>query len=473
VKSILNRHLSLAATFVLAMGLSACRVGPNYTRPAVPAPPAFRGADSQPPTAETTGTAALGDQKWWEVFQDPQLQELIRKALQQNYDARIAAERVVQAQAQLGVTRADQYPEIDANASIGSQRYSKAAYGTDRLVNTGSLGLSATWNLDFWGKYRRATEASRAQLLSYEWAKRAVMDTVVMNIATDYFQLRTLDLELEITKRTLESRKQSLKLTQTLEAGGSTTMLDVRQAEQLVYTSQAQIPDLERQIEQQENALSTLLGENPHSIVRGISLEKQPHLPSVPVGIPSDLLERRPDIREAEENLIAANAEIGVARAAYFPSISLTGSASTESNALTRLFTGPNSAWSYGPSVSVPIFNANRTRNNVRVAESQERQSLLSYQQTIANAFRDVSNALVAYRKYQEYRTQEEQLVASAKDAARISQVRYEGGQSAYLDVLTNETNYLSAELTLATARQNELLSLVQLYNSLGGGWQQ
>lgn len=472
-ESLKNKKLCVAAALLLSLSLSACRVGPNYKRPAVPAPPAFRGAGNVADSSASAPAVSLGDQKWWEVFSDPQLQELIRTALKQNYDVRLAAERVVQAQAQLGVTRADQFPEIDATSSIGSQRYSKAVYGSETMVNTGSLGLSATWNLDFWGKYRRATEASRAALLSSEWAKRAVLNTVVMNVATGYFQLRTLDLELEITKSTLDSRKQSLKLTQTLEAGGSTTMLDVRQAEQLVFTSQAQIPDLERQIEQQENSLSTLLGENPHSIPRGASINQQPHLPTVPVGIPSQLLERRPDIQEAEQNLVEANAQIGVARADYFPQISLTGAASTQSNALTRLFTEPNSAWNYGPSLSLPIFNAGRTKNNVRIAESQQRQAVLTYQQTIADAFRDVSNALVAYGKYHEYRVQQEKLAASAKDAAHLSQLRYEGGQSAYLEVLTNETNYLSAELNLATAKQNELLALVQLYNALGGGWQQ
>ncbi len=250
-------------------------------------------------------------------------------------------------------------------------------------------------------------------------------------------------------------------------------MLDVRQAEQLVFTAQAEIPDLERQIEQEEDSICTLLGENPHPIERGLAIDQQPHLPTIPAGLPSALLQRRPDIREAEQNLVAANAEIGVARAAYFPQISLTGSASTETNALSRLFSGPSYAWSYGPSVTMPIFNAGRNRNNVRISESEERQSLSTYQQTIAEAFRDVSKALVAYRKYREYREQQEQLAASAADAARLSQSRYEAGQSAYLDVLTNDTNYFSAELNLATAKQNEILSLVQLYNALGGGWQQ
>jgi len=468
-------NIALVCAIAMTMLTTGCKVGPNYTRPSVPAPPEYRGEENDR-TANSSApqTASLGDQKWWEFFADPQLQALIRKGLQQNFDIRVAAERVVEAEAQLGVTKADQLPSLTGTGSYTSQRYSKGALGnTDpTLINQGSLGLSATWNLDFWGKYRRATEASRAQLLSYEWARRAVLTTVVMDIATDYFQLRTLDLQLEIATKALASRKDTLRLTQALEAGGKDTLLDVQEAEQLVFTAQQEIPDLERQIEQQEDSLCTVLGENPHPIARGLAIDHQPHLPVVPAGIPSTLLERRPDIREAEQNLIAANAEIGVARAAYFPQISLTGSASTQTNALSRLFTGPSYAWNYGPSLTVPIFDAAKNRNNVRISESEERQSLLTYQQTIASAFRDVSKALVAYQKYREYREQQEGLVNSTRNATQLSHARFEQGQSAYLEVLTNESNYLSADLNLATARQNELLSLVQLYNALGGGWQ-
>jgi multidrug efflux system outer membrane protein len=387
---------------------------------------------------------------------------------------RVAAERIIQAQAQLGVTNADLYPSLNGTSSFNSQRYAKGEMSTNPvLANFGKFGLSASWTPDFWGKYRRATEAARAQLLGYEWARRAVLDTVISNIATAYFQLRTLDMQLEISKQTLASRQDSLKLTQTLESGGNSSMLDVREAEQLVFASQAQIADLERQIEQEEDTLSTLLGDTPHPIARGQSIDQQPLLPSVPAGVPSELLERRPDIQQAETALIAANAEIGVARAAYFPQISLTGSAGTDSNALSRLFTGPSFAWNYGPSLTVPIFDAARVRNNVRVSESEQRQAILTYQQTIANAFRDISKALVAYRKYREYRGHQEEIVTSAADALHLSKIRYEQGQSSYLDVLTNDRTYLSAQLDLATAKQNELLSLVQVYDALGGGWQQ
>jgi multidrug efflux system outer membrane protein len=443
----------------------------------VPTAPAYRGADA--PTAfpaASTPTTGLGDEKWWTVFDDPTLVELIRKGIQQNYDARIAAERVVQARGRLGIVRADQRPNLSGNGSFSSQQYAKGEMGTNPdaiLLNSGTLGIAAAWNLDFWGKYRMATEAARAQMLATEWARRAVIDTVVSDIATSYFQLRTLDMQLDIAKQTLASRQESLKLTRVLESGGFDSMLDVREAEQLVFSVQAQIIDLERQIEQQEDTLCTLLGETPHPITRGASIDRQPELPTVPAGLPSELLDRRPDIREAEATLIAANAEIGVARAAYFPQISLTGSAGTYTNALSRLFTGPSYVWNYGPSLSVPIFNPGQIRNNVRVSESQQRQVVLTYQQTIANAFRDVSKALVAYRKYREYREQEGKIVVSAGDALRLSRIRYEKGQSSYLDVLTNDRAYLTAQLDLATAKQNELLSLVQLYDALGGGWQQ
>jgi multidrug efflux system outer membrane protein len=419
---------------------------------------------------------SLGDEKWWTVFDDPQLAELIRKGIAQNYDARIAAERVVQARAQLGITKADQGPTLGGAASISSQRYAKGEMGSNPdpvQMEFGRVGLTATWNLDFWGKYRMATEAERARLMGSEWARRAVIDSVISDIATAYFQLRTLDMHIEIAKETLASREESLKLTRVLESGGSDSMLDVREAEQLVFSVQAQITDLERQIEQQEDTLSTLLGESPHSIVRGASINRQPALPAIPAGLPSELLERRPDIRQAEAVMVAANAEIGVARSAYFPQISLTGSAGTDTNSLSRLFSGPSFVWNYGPSLSVPIFNAGKIRNNVRVSESQQRQATLAYQQTIGNAFRDVSKALVAYRKYRQYREQEEKIVESAADALHLSKVRYEHGQSSYLDVLTNDRAYLTAQLDLATAKGNELLSLVQLYDALGGGWKQ
>ena len=317
------------------------------------------------------------------------------------------------------------------------------------------------------------TEASRANLLASEWAQKEVMSTLVASVASDYFVLRQLDLELEISKRTLASRQESLRLTTILADHGSTSLLDVRQAEQLVFTAAAEIPSLEQQIEQEENLISILLGNNPDSVPRGKPLTEQMRPPDVPAGLPSSLLERRPDIRQAEQQLIAANAEIGVAKAAYFPQISLSGSAGFQSVALTNLFSGPAATWNIGSSLTQPIFTAGRLRSNVRLTEAQQQASLLSYQQTIQGAFRSVSDALIAYRKTREFRTQEELLFQSAQDAARLSHMRYTGGVTGYLEVLTNETNAFSAELGLVQAQLNELLALVQLYEALGGGWQQ
>jgi multidrug efflux system outer membrane protein len=454
-----------------ALLLSGCTVGPNYKRPVVAVPPTYRGA--VPDETAQTDTAALGDQKWRDIFQDEQLRALIRIALQQNYDVRIAASRVLEANAQLGITRADQFPTLSAGAGIGDVRTAQAKFLPKFETSIGQVNLSAAWELDFWGKFRRATEAARANLLASKWARQEVVSTLVANVADAYFQLRALDLQLEISKRTLDSRQESLHLTRILANGGATSLLDVRQAEQLVFTAGAEIPALEQQIEQQENFLSILLGQNPGDIPRGQTLTEQRQPPQVPPGLPSSLLERRPDIRQAEEQLVAANAEIGVARASYFPDISLSGSGGFQSSALTNLFSGPAGAWSFGASLAQPIFTGGRLRSGVRLAEAQQQTATLFYQQSIQEAFRSVSDALVAYRKTREFRAQQELLFESAKDAARLSQMRYTGGATGYLEVLTNETNAFSAELGLVQARLNELLALVQLYEALGGGWQQ
>ncbi|HEY2548062.1 MAG TPA: efflux transporter outer membrane subunit, partial [Candidatus Acidoferrum sp.] len=414
-----------------------------------------------------------GDQKWWDIFQDEQLRSLIRTALQQNYDLRIAASRILEARAQLGITRADQFPTLSAGAGIADVRTAQSKFLPVFETSTGQVNLSAAWDLDFWGKYRRATEVARANLLASEWARQEVVSTLVANVASAYFQLRALDLQLGISKRTLDSRQESLRLTQILANGGATSLLDVRQAEQLVFTASAEIPALEQQVEQQENFLSILLGQNPGDIPRGQTLTEQHQPPQVPPGLPSSLLERRPDIRQAEEQLVAANAEIGVARAAYFPDISLSGSGGFQSSALTNLFSGPAGAWSFGASLAQPIFTAGRLRSGVRLAEARQQTTALFYQQSIQEAFRSVSDALVAYRKTREFRTQQDLLFQSAEDAARLSHMRYTGGATGYLEVLTNETNAFSAELGLVQARLNELLAVVQLYEALGGGWQE
>ena len=492
---------SAIVLLTLILFTSGCTVGPNYKRPRVDVPGAFRGAslevapanqnashegpndvensslrrmqpDDKPSQAQLS-EPSFGDQKWWEVFQDPQLQELVRTSLKQNYDVRIAAARILQAQAKLGITRADQLPTINAGASAVNQRVQKEKPVNQEFeTNATSVGASFAWELDFWGKYRRATEAARANLLASEWARRAVVNTLVSNVAASYFQLRALDLQLEIARRTLITRQESLQLTRTLSDGGAGTELDVRQAEQLVAEAAETIPDLERRIQQQENFISTLLGNNPGPIARGMKLAEQPHLPEVPAGIPSRLLERRPDIRAAEAQLIAANAQIGVAKAAYFPQITLTANSGFQSSALSSLFTGPAGFWSFGGSLVQPIFAGGRIRSGVRLSEARKEEMVLTYQQTIQQAFRGVSDALVGYQKSHEFREHQEELVVAAQDSARLSELRYRGGATNYLEVLTNETNAFNAELGLTQAQLNELLQLVEIYRNLGGGWE-
>jgi multidrug efflux system outer membrane protein len=444
-------------------------VGPNYQRPAVDAPGVYRG-DGQ---SSIASSESMGDEKWWEVFQDPVLQQLIRTAFEQNYDLRIAASRVLQAQAQLGITRANQFPTVSAGAQAFSQRNPRISSSFPSYeANAGEVDLAVIWNLDFWGKYRRQTEGARASLLASQWGHRAVLASVVSSVATAYFTLRELDLALDVSKKTLAARRDSLQLTTVLAKNGSASALDVRQSEQLVYTAAEAIPDLERQISLEENSLSVLLGRNPGPIPRGRRLTEQPNPPAIPVGLPSELLERRPDIREAEATLVAANAEIGVAKAAYFPSISLTGTAGYESFALNNLFTHSQRMWNGAASLTQPVFAAGALRSGKRLAEAREQEMLLTYQQTIMNAFQEVSNSLVAYQKGREFREQQELLTAAAEDADRLSKILYQHGGTSYLQVLISENNDFSAELNLAQAQLTERLALVQLYNALGGGWQ-
>jgi len=456
---------------LITVFISGCAVGPNYKKPAIDTPTVYRGLT--PDQAAANDPKSLADEKWWEVFQDDELKQLIKTALQENYDVRRAAARVLQAQAFMGITRADQLPTISADAAAINLRNSRQGIFPPIDTNQNRVGLSLDWELDFWGKFRRATEAARANLVASEWAQQEVITQLVANVASAYFQLRALDLQLDISKRTLASRRDSLRLTNLLAQGGSTSMLDVRQAEQLVFTAASEIPFLEQQIEQTENFISILLGRNPAPVPRGKELTDQYHPPMVPAGLPSSLLERRPDIRQAEQQLIAANAQIGVAKAQYFPQISLTASAGYQSSALSNLFTSPAGFWTFGSTLAQPIFTGGRLRSNVRLAEAQQQESLLFYKETIQGAFRDVSDSLIAYRKTQEFREQQKLLVDSAQDATRLSHLRYTGGATSYLEVLTNDTNYFTAELGLVQAQLNELLSLVQLYRGLGGGWQQ
>ena len=459
-----TRRLIVAA---LILCFTGCTVGPNYKRPDVSVPSQFRGVSAE------QQVESFGDQKWWDAFQDEELRSLIQTALQQNYDLRIAATRILEAQALLGITRADQLPTVTANASAARERLPESLAGPAVVTSAYQVGGSLNWELDFWGKFRRATESARANLLAQEWAQRQVVSSLVSDIVASYFQLRELDLELEISRQTLSSRDDSLRLTKILADRGATSMLDVRQAEQLVFAASAAIPALEDRIEEQENFISILIGKNPESIPRGKALVDQPHALEVPAGLPSTLLERRPDILQAEQQLVAANAQIGAAKAEYFPQISLTAAGGFQSAALANLFSGPAGAWAFAGSLVQPVFEGGRIRNKVKFAEARTEEASLFYQQTVQQAFKDVSDALVRYQKSQQVRVQLEGLTNSAEEAMRLSNMRYQGGRASYLEVLDSDTRYFTAQISLAQAQLAELESLVEIYRSLGGGWQQ
>jgi multidrug efflux system outer membrane protein len=461
------------AEFMWAMMFSGfvvgCSVGPNYHRPAVHTPTAFREPGENPQVQAQV--ASYADLPWWQVFQDPQLQELIRIALKQNYDLQIAAERISAGRAQLAVTRASQLPQVQGNGTFSGGKESNF----QSKFNFLTLTADAAFQLDFFGKLRRATEASRAQLLATEDARQTVVLTLVSDVASDYFALLQLDLQLQITRNTVAAQEASVKLTNLRLDHGVATKLDVLQAQQVLDSANAQIPDLERQIAQEENAISILLGNYPQDVPRGRPLVEQPLPPEVPPGLPSSLIERRPDVREAEQIMVAANAEIGVAKAQFFPQISLTGSgggAFGRSSAFSSLMSSQLGIWSYGAQVSQPIFTAGALRGNLRLAESQHQQALIAYRQSIQRAFGDVSDALIGYQKFHEVRVRQESTVADLQESVRLSNMRYKGGTTTYLEVLDGQRSLFAAELTLAQARGTEYQSLVQLYRTLGGGWQ-
>ncbi len=462
----LRAFLSAALTVAVSNG---CMVGPNYHRPTVQPPTAFRDLSEKPQvSAQATSYADL---PWWQVFQDPQVQELIRTTLKQNYDLRIATERINQARAQVGITRSSLFPQVQAQSNFAGGREGNV----QTKFNFLNLTADAAFQLDFFGKLRRASEAARAGLLATEDARQTVILTLVSDVASDYFALLELDLQLQITRDTVKTQGDSVKLTTFRVEHGVATKLDVLQAQQTLDAANAQIPDLERRIAQEENAISILLGNYPQSVSRGRRLVEQPLPPEVPPGLPSALLERRPDIREAEQILVATNAEIGVAKAQFFPQISLTGSgggAFGRSSAFSDLMSSQLGVWSYGASVSQPIFTGGALKGNLKSAESQYQQALLVYQQTIQRAFGDVSDALIGYQKLHEVRVRQQDTVADLQESVRLSNLRYTGGTTTYLEVLDGQRALFAAELTLAQARGNEYQSLVQLYRSLGGGWQ-
>lgn len=456
--------LSLFQTYVAAQ---------KSQRPAVQTPSSYRGDTATQPDAQT-----IANLKWFELFKDEKLQELIREALVHNFDLREAVARVDAARANYGITRSDQLPTIGASADVINQRQSRSSafdipepIKRDRSFGSVLLNL-LTYEIDIWGRLRKATAAAKADLLATEEARLAVITTLVSDVATAYFNLREFDFELDISRRTLASREESLRIIKLRQQRGVSTMLEVRQAEELVYNATEVIPALEQSIAQTENLLSFLTGRIPSAIPRGLSLTDQPMPPTVPAGLPSDLLERRPDIRAAESSLVAANARIEVAKKEFFPRISLSAFVGFESGQITSLFSGSRSVWSLVPQVTQPIFTGGRLKSNVRLTQAQREFLLVDYQRTIQEAFREVSDSLIAYEKVREVRTQRTLLVETLRDRSRLSYLRYTGGVATLLDALDADRELFDAERSLALARRDELVSVVQVYKALGGGWQ-
>ncbi len=456
--------------FGLGLIVAGCTVGPDYRRPDVSVPPAFRGDTA--PAAAQADARSFGDLEWWNTFQDEQLVTLIRTGLEQNYDLRLAVTRILQARAQVVVARSFRFPTADAAVAAPYERATGGNKPPSHETFTPQGGFSVAWELDLWGRFERATEAARADLLASEDFRRTVVLTLVSDVARAYLELRELDLELEIARRTVASRAEYLTLTKAREEGGVATLMDVRQAEQLYSTATATVADTERRIEQQENLISVLLGKYPGAVPRGRRLTEQAFAPAVPPGLTSDLLQRRPDILQAEQQLVAANARIGEAKALLFPSVVISGFGGVGGAVINGSSFGPFGAFSALPTITLPLFNAGRLQAGVDFAQARTQEALLQYQQTILQAFREVGDALVGLRKRREFREQSEATIAAQRDALRLSTMRYEGGVTSFLEVLVTERDLFEAELALAQAQRDEVLAFVQLYRALGGGWQ-
>lgn len=463
-------HGLVAAGVALLSG--ACALGPDYQRPKESIPAVYR--------FDTTNTNdAFADQSWWQLYQDPTLQSLMREALDHNFDVRIAAARVDQARAVLGSTRLQQLPQVSVSAEAQRARSSKYQLipGEPAISNVFTADGSLSYEVDFWGKYRRASEAARAALLASEYSKEDVMAGLVSSVATAYFTLLALDEQLAITQRTVGTRQKFVDLTQAQHERGTVSGLDVASAQAQLALAQANIPDLQRQIGIAEDQLSVLLGRYPDEIARTVTSEFKSTTegsvaPVPPAGLPSSLLERRPDLREAEENLVAANANVGVAKANLFPSIALTAAGGNESSALSQLFTGPARSWSFGASLLQPLLSSQSNLYQLELANAQKRQALLQYQQSIQTAFREVSDALIARQKYAELQVAQQAQVDAQRKADSIALGRYRIGYASYFDVINADRDLFTAELSLSAAHLNTVLSLVQLYRAVGGGWQ-
>ncbi len=456
--------LKLVTATLLLLALCACKVGPNYSRPTLNVPDQYRSAPSPEPAGDQ-----FGQMKWWAVFQDETLQALIKEALANNYDLRIAATRVLQANANLGITRANQFPQVNGSFGITNERNN--FFLNNPTFDIASLSLS--YIVDFWGQYRRATESARASLLATKYGQQVVQVTLISSVASNYFLLRQYDAQLDYSKQTVGVDTEILKLNNIKFKGGESAITDVYQAQSLLEQSEAEVISLTQLIAQTEDNISILLGRNPGPIARGLNLEAQPHLPEVPPGLPSALLQRRPDVRRAEENLVAANANVGVAKAAFFPQISLTGVFGAQSTAITSFLQGPATFWSLGGQAVQPIFQGGRIRSNYRLAWAQRDEAELTYKQTVLQAFGDVSNSLVGYSQSRLFRMKIEEQTNTYQKMAKLANVRFQGGVTSFLEVQYYEQQYFTSALNLSQAWYTELQNYVQLYQALGGGWEQ
>ena len=456
---------------ILVTLLPGCMVGPDYRRPAVETPGAWRSGGEE----QRKASLALADTRWWEQLGDPVLNDLIGIAMEESKDLLLAAARVEEFAAQYGIVRADLFPQIGAGAQYERQRITERGANqpsTGYKITTDSFSttLNASWEIDIWGRVRRASEAARAQLIATEEGRQAVILSLVSSVAAAYINLRNLDRQLEIAEKTVDSRKKSLELFQQRFKVGLISEMELFQVKTLYEDALASIPQLKNSITQQENGLSVLIGRDPGPIPRGRNID-QLVLPQVPGGLPSELLARRPDIRQAEQSLIAANAQIGVARAAYFPAISLTGLFGTASGELSKLFTGPARVWSYGASLAVPIFTAGKISGSVKAAEAQREQALISYRQAIQNAFRDVENSLVDQGMTRQQLAVRGQQVEDFAKYLYLANLRYENGYSNYLDVLDAERSLFNAQLSYVQNQAALFQALSNLYKAMGGGW--
>jgi multidrug efflux system outer membrane protein len=457
---------------LLALLLAGCTVGPAYQRPELAAPENHR-ALTTPAEAES-----LADVPWWEVFQDPVLHDLVNEALANNHDLRIAAARVEEARARAGVAKSYLYPELNLPAGYGLNEASLTtdppqATSGDRRYENLNASFALSWEIDLFGRLRRQNESAMAVFLATDEARQGVVLTLVADVARAYFVLRELDLELEIARRTLALNDQTVTFYRDRLEGGISNKLEVNQAIATRARTAATIPELERQIAAQENLLSFLLGRSPGPITRGTALTDQYLPPAVPAGLPSALLDRRPDVRQAEQLLVSANADVGAAKALFYPTISLTGLFGGASSDLTNLADRQSQVWSIGAGLFQPLFQAGRIRRNYEAAQAVFEQALAQYAKTAQNAYREVTDSLVAIDKYALVRAEEETAVAALKEASDLSRSRYDLGLSSYLEVLIADQQLFAAELALAQARYAQLDSVVQLYRALGGGWQQ